>query len=582
MTKYFAALVMFLVAWPSFAADSNGYSAKYEVRAGNTTDSATNFDLVTGVAQACDQTITTTTSPTGNWSAINWSNTVICIQVGDHTGRGSFSIDGAGTSGTRKIIKGVKTDGTLADKPWSVSSANRVKIRKLNCTGQDYIVTTRLWVTTTSSDNPKVQWSGCDYMVNHELLVDPELDASPDGSSALVRMRDSSGDESNFLTLQNSVIRNSGKKAGSDLHCINLDSADVRIVNNEIYNCGGDGIVADNGSNPYRAVIENNDIYQTSTYLIGCDGSPGTTCNCGEDGIDIKDNSTSSSDSIQIIHNRITGWRTTYNACGGSNSGGYGINTGGTSAAYYLLAQNNIIWSTAHGINFNSSGRDEQDSVIGNILYDITHQNAPSTICPGASSDMCSEKSYALIPYSGNSNEWYLNTVIASEIGMWWSGGSNNDVRCNVFIDVPDTRSGTPGSGTIVNRNVFYGGETYTVGESPSNNSVSILTRANSTTYNLGTVVRTASLNGFLYKATNTGTSGSSSPTWCTALGCTVEDNGVTWQAIRGPYSFYQKLKTSPVQYTIPYARVHSSAPEFAFCPSGYASRTGIGIDNQN
>lgn len=55
-------------------------------------------------------------------------------------------------------------------------------------------------------------------------------------------------------------------------------------------------------------------------------------------------------------------------------------------------------------------------------------------------------------------------------------------------------------------------------------------TRAASTSYTVGDVVRPAAANGFLYRATNSGATGSSLPTYPTTLGQTVTDGAVTWE----------------------------------------------------
>lgn len=57
-------------------------------------------------------------------------------------------------------------------------------------------------------------------------------------------------------------------------------------------------------------------------------------------------------------------------------------------------------------------------------------------------------------------------------------------------------------------------------------------TRANSTVYAVGAVVRPASANGLLYVATTAGTTGGSVPTYPTVVGQTVVDGGVTWSAV--------------------------------------------------
>lgn len=57
-------------------------------------------------------------------------------------------------------------------------------------------------------------------------------------------------------------------------------------------------------------------------------------------------------------------------------------------------------------------------------------------------------------------------------------------------------------------------------------------TRANSTAYPLGYIVRPATGNNFVYMALTAGTTGGSIPTYPTTFGGTVADGGVTWMCV--------------------------------------------------
>jgi hypothetical protein len=71
--------------------------------------------------------------------------------------------------------------------------------------------------------------------------------------------------------------------------------------------------------------------------------------------------------------------------------------------------------------------------------------------------------------------------------------------------------------------------------------------RANSTAYAVGAIVRPASANGLLYIATTAGTTAGTVPTYPTTVGQTVVDGGVTWSAVgSGIITFAASTVTQP------------------------------------
>ena len=134
MKKYFAALLMFFVVWPSFAADLNGYTAQYECRAGG---AYCNVDVASLGNRACDQTIKASTP----WSSINWSNNTICIEAGDHTSKGTLTIpsSASGKPGNYKVLRYYRA-GDSDDEPWKQSGANRAILQNIDVQGGYWII----------------------------------------------------------------------------------------------------------------------------------------------------------------------------------------------------------------------------------------------------------------------------------------------------------------------------------------------------------------------------------------------------------------------------------------------------------
>jgi len=337
-------------------------------------------------------------------------------------------------------------------------------------------------------------------------------------------------------------------------------------VNNEIYNCQGDGVIVTTPS-ALGNIIENNDIYITTAYYSDGSGNltPSGEYACAENAIDLKGGGTSGNPLI-VLQNRAWGFRWTDGNCA-DGSGGDAIIFHGTGNAYGII-QNNIMLDGTTAITAPNPDPSRY-SLIGNMIYDMTH----SPYAP---------PQYAIrISSYATTSEVYFNTIIQATNALAAGTSGGHDLRCNVIIS-----SGvSAGSASQYEYNVYYGtpdsGETYPSGNYPLNS------RANSTAYSLNDIIRTTATppadgtaGDFLYKVTVAGTSAGSPPSYTTILGGTNADGTMTVRAIRGPYSFYRKLRTTPEIVYIPYTNRDTAAPEVGNCPSGFASRTGIGIDD--
>lgn len=574
--KYISALVpLFLTPNNNaFAADQNGYTAQYECRAGGT---YCNVDVNNLANRACDQTIT----PSMPWSSINWSNNTICLEAGDHTSKGTLTVPN-GTNGSPnnyKVLRYYRSDDNN-DDPWNQGS-NQAKVLRLQVNDSDYWLIHRL----TFPPHNYNDWHVMFYDAVQNVIVNRILIEGPGSNDVCQHGTNNLGNNSAsaYITVQNSVVRNLLRCTfGSPVGISFEAGTNHRIVNNQVYNWSEHEIQTGNDNIPWMdgTVVENNDVYKDSAIYDQYGNA------CGGWLISTKARSSTGSSPVQIIHNRMSGARPQSSACGTPDSGhatGGVSNTNGRTHQYFIW-KNNIITDSHGGMAFYNF-EPQQESVIGNIFYDI----GPKGTTPW---------SYVMSLYSVRAIEIYFNTIIGARkgtgsgiLGEWNSGQEHLDIRCNAFLDSDASSSVVPAATSVADNSVFYSTPPLSFNGTNSNITHTIATRANNSFYNAGTVMRrTPNLssctagddpNCFLYVAVNTGNAGDSEPAYTVTLGGTFQDGGITWRAIRGPYVYHRKLRTGAVEHVIPYARIHSGAPEAYACPADYASRRGVGINDE-
>jgi hypothetical protein len=516
MKNYFATLpVLFFAAWPSFAADSNGYTAQYECRSGGP---KCNVDVVALASQACQQTITSSTSPKNDWSAVNWSNDVICIQAGDHTARGTLGIQVSGTESKRKVLRYFRPNDTN-DNPWKQDIANRAKIRNISINGAGYWIFDRLTVDGNGSSNEGIQLvqnSGVHHLILNRMLIQ-------NLNSSLIEMHSNNGPE---ITVQNSVIRSTiTRNDGGENMCIELGNVKrARIVNNEIYDCDKSISSGDGNNSILDAKIENNDLYVSSDSHTDCNGrytpsDPNAACATTEAIVSLKSGGTASQP-VEIIHNRFWGARVSDTTLiGGGNAGeapAISISANYVTQAHYVLLLNNIIWDVQAGIS-NWWGTPNHTSIIGNIIYGVKRYHSYW-------------ESYAMRLHDMDKIEVYLNSIIGAD-ATWLNFSStvtNADIRCNVVVDSGPILTGGTGFGVQADDNVFFNTPLFEVNSQKRSKYFSNASDAKT-----------------------------------------------------GTYCFNSRLLTGPERVCIPNVVPTSASPHLASCPSSIGSRLDIGINDK-
>jgi hypothetical protein len=565
VTEYMAAAALIAgFSITGHAADQNGYTAQFECRAGNPN---CNVDVNSYVSRTCQQTITPADSNSTISSKINGGSQIVCVEPGDYTGKGTITITASGSSNAYKVLRYTR-GGDNSDAPWNQSWSSRARFHQLIVRGAHYWIVHRLSFPAADVEDRIDLHNSPSNIIFNRMLLEGRGQNYFLAPYSVIDTECYTGSNSTMITLQNSVIRDNGGIAGTDPTGVAFEcGSNFRVVNNEIYDWSSHNIQIGHNGGPMipGVVIENNNVYHTPGFA-----------GQGEDPIAIKAYG-SASNPIRIIHNRIWGGRMgdSGSCCiGGGGGGAIVINNG--RPFEYILIQNNLIFDNRGGINWYGAGNlNTNQSIIGNIFYKLGRYGGPY--------------SSAIEIYDAEKLEIYLNTIIESEERTIDYGGSDTDVRCNVLIASGRREGGNPSSSFRADNNAFYGTPVINLNGSGSYINKSLSTRQSHTNYAAGTVVRwedswqcsTGSEAGcFLYIARQTGTSDGSANA-CTTLGCTFSDGSVTWQAIRGPYTFWRKQHTGQEQMAIPYARVHATAPEAYACPSDFAARPGIGINDE-
>jgi hypothetical protein len=584
-TLFFAMILPLFAPVTPKAADLNGYTAEYECRAGGP---HCNVDVTSYISQQCQQTITTADNESTMESKLNGASQYICIEPGDYTQKGTIDITTSGSSNAYKVFRYTRS-GDTDDDPWKQSEQDRAKLLKLTINGNYWIIH-RLTFPSYSGTNPDLRIEsrgGKEFQIIDRVLVE----GTGAGSNYYGYSQDCSAGRYSNITVQNSVFRNVGpykklwEAVAVDLQC----GDNLRAVNNEIYDWVAHALQLGNNSGPINrnTVVENNDLYVSTALYTDCSGHYTTAGPCaGSEGPFSPKVAAIAGSETKIIHNRIWGARRTdLNLCcngdGGQLMGQYEIGK-------YTLLLNNILMDGQTGVNNVA----DHNSYIGNIFYLIQKFNpdVPSIAINRWNSHEGASR-YGL----------YLNSFIVAggDYSLPALTDSNVDTKCNVMIDTgPKYTSGIPPTSSVADHNAFYGSPSFTFNGTNSNIKKSISTRTSSTKYTAGDVVRwedVKNCSGFsdaacyLYMAKNNGKSQGQTPRPCITLGCSFDDGSITWHAIRGPYTFYRKLRTNPKLVVIPYAQLYSdpndlasSAPEAYACPPSFASRPGIGVDDAN
>lgn len=456
----------------------------------------------------------------GDWADINNpSYRVYCVHPGDYTDQKTIRITADGEPGNERWIRlyNPLTPNDDSTHPVSVDDTRRAIVARFE-----------FGYEGNSANN---------WFVDRITKRGTYAHTVHEGSARVIfnRMLLERGDDTLFyvsnakyVTLQNSVLRQTMVVPNADRHCINIDGNHhgVRIINNEIYDCAGDGVQFGPSATGGASVF-NNDIYITPALYSDCQGNldPNGSCACAENAIDMKGpggrlSPLPEQEWVRIERNRIWGFRPTDTSCGGTGSSGQSIaiGSGVDNQVNFALIRDNIIMDGSSGVEIGLATVDHI-SIIGNLIYGMT-KNHPDNY------------SGSITNLSGDAVDVYLNTII--DATYWFRTGPNadkNDVRCNIAIDGNDVPF--PGVGyddvSVVDYNFFYNTGEYTT-EGSQNHDL-------------------------------------------------VFDSSA--EALHGEYCFDRRQWTGQEQLCIPYGLATAASPHYNACDLELGQQTGIGVSDE-
>jgi hypothetical protein len=432
----------------AFAADPNGYNSTYERAIGT-------------VPNSCDQIITTAD---GDWSKItnNPSDSVFCLESGDHSSKDQLTISFSGTSSKPKWLRYYSSQDSGKD-PVAQGTQERAILKNIKFDDASNWIIHRITINVGGTSKQGLEFpkngNSDNNIISHVLIE----------NSAMGLVLLGVGNDNN--TIQNSVLRNTIAKVDAEPNCIHLANGpdNTRIVNNEIYNCNKSLYINEWGT-AAGTVVENNDLYITNQRYTDCNGKYTSAGPCASSKAVVSMKSAGIADApVILIHNRIWGARTNdTNICCTAQDSGEAItisnapqSDGSTIGdANYVVIKNNVIMDSQSGIIWTRAGT-HHHAIIGNLFYNIHRFN---------DDPVRNRPSYALAQRQGTDVDIILNTIVDTD--SWLaaqSGTQRNDIKCNVVIDSGAKEGGTVPSNTIIDNNAFYATPTYTANGLNSN-----------------------------------------------------------------------------------------------------------------